>query len=131
MRWHAELILEAVLAVWLCIRPDGRKWFESLICTNFAFEVVYLIADRTAQRINEAQLWWGLIVVEVPLYALASIEASDWRPATHRTILFWWIALTMGCAWLRFYPYTGMAVIAINQVAFICWMWEKGIRELR
>ena len=124
MRWHAELILEGFLAVWLCARPDGRKWFQALICCNFLFEIFYLIADRIGRRQQEIQLWWALIVIEIPFNAMSLIEAARLNRKYHLWILAWWVSLSMACAWIRFYPYTGYALIAVNQAAFIAWIAE-------
>ena len=121
MPWHAELILEALLAVLLCVRPDRRRWFQSLICVNFAFELAYVWFDRSASHQMQVQLWWALILFEIPLWALSLLEAEG----RHKLILVWWFALTMGAAWIRIYPYTGFAVIVVNQIAFAAWIAHK------
>ena len=121
MPWHAELALEVVLAVLLCVRPDSRRWFQSLICVNLAFELAYIWFDRSGSHAMQVQLWWALILFEIPLWALSLREAEG----RHRDLPVWWFALTMGCAWIRYYPYTGYCVIVINQAFFLAWIIDK------
>lgn len=125
MLWPFEIILEAILAVWLCVRPDGRRSFQALICVNLAFEIVYFYADRIGNHTYNKQIWWLIVVAEVPLISRALTEAADWRQRRHLTILAWWVSATMACAWIRFYPYTGAATVVVNQVAFAAWLWQK------
>lgn len=47
----------------------------------------------------------------------------------HRDILFAWCVLSMAAAWIRFFPYTGHAVLVIDAAACLCWIAEKIHRE--
>ncbi len=67
-------------------------------------------------------IWFAGVIIQIPLIAVALEEAASYLPLYHRTLLFWWIAATFACAWIRIYPYTGMAVLILNSAAFLCWL---------
>jgi hypothetical protein len=37
----------------------------------------------------------------------------------------------MGAAWIRFFPYTGAAVILIDAAAYVAWLAEKALLRRR
>jgi hypothetical protein len=69
-----------------------------------------------------AQIWYVGAIIAIPLMALALEEAADYRPLLHRSILYWWIAVTFACAWIRVYPYTGSVLLLFNTVVFALWL---------
>jgi hypothetical protein len=78
--------------------------------------------ERTGHPALAANVWYFGIICCAPLLLLALHEASGlW----HRRILFAWMALMTAAAWIRYFPYTGRAVLLIDAAAFIAWMAEK------
>ena len=128
MLWHLEFVTEVLLVFWMIFRQDDRKWFEALLSVNVFLEMFMMLCERSGNSKEIGAVWYVCVALEIPLTALALIESCSFRPNTHRNILCWWVAVTMGCAWIRFYPYTGMATLIVNEVAFLAWLWEKAQR---
>jgi hypothetical protein len=113
------------LALYLALSKDGRPAFERLIWANLVMEVAQFVTYRLHDRFYASQVWVLSIVAMAFLLPSALSEAADYRPLNHRTILFWWLALGFGAAWIRYFPYTGTVWIFINALAFLCWILEK------
>ena len=125
MIWHVETALLLWLLILIDRRPDQRPRFAALLAFDFTMETAALIAQRLHYMPALTTLTYLGNLGDIPLWALAAIEAADYRPMRHRTILYWWMAATCGCAWIRFYPWTGRAVLLVNCVAYACWIWDK------
>lgn len=107
------------------MRPDGRPAFERMVWANVLMETAQFVTYRLGDRFYASQVWFASIVVMAVMIPAALLEASDYRPVAHRTILFWWIVANFSCAWIRYFPYTGTAWIFANGIAFLIWILEK------
>lgn len=127
MLWHLEIAFQFILVGMLWKWPDGRPKFAGLMVANFLMEMAMVGAQRSGRYSATVNIWYWCVLLEIPLIALALIEAGKLVPfrPSHTFILSWWIAGTMGCAWIRFYPWTGEAAIVINSVAFMAWIIAK------
>lgn len=124
MIWAFELLLEFCLLMRLCATKTGRPRFEALIACDFLIQVFQFFGERAHWYGLGAHSWYIGVFIEIPLMALAMIEAADYRPMWHRTFLFWWISIVFGLAWIRIFPYTGTALLAVNSIYFlICLIW--------
>lgn len=130
MRWHAEWFLSVILALRLIWYPDGRRWFEGLICCNLLMEFAQMGAERFGFTAEAAQVWYIGRVLEGILIIPAILEASALGRKRHFWILAVWIAATMECAWLRFYPFTGAVLIAVNTAAYVAWLADSTLSPL-
>lgn len=122
MLWYLEMVVEAALILWLAFHRDGRPKFEAMIAADFITQLSQVAATRFQFAGFAARVWYVGVLIQIPLIALALREAADYRPLYHRQILFWWIALTFGCAWIRIFPYTGIALLVLNLAAFTSWL---------
>lgn len=122
--WHAEVILLAAL-VWTHRYRDGRKYFQALMACGLAFDLPSLILVRTGHLTAFTNIAYTRFLFEIPLLALALIESADWRPVWHRTILCWWVAATVGCLGIRYFPYSGRALLLVNCAAYSAWIWKS------
>ena len=131
MRWHAEILIHAVLVLWMWRRPDGRPKFSAWLAVRFLFDLAQLLAERFAFGTKGTPFWHLTVATSVwyfgviaggPLLLLALHEAEGkW----HRRILFSWAAFSWGAAWIRFFPYTGQAVLVCDAAAYVAWLMEK------
>lgn len=128
MDWHIGLVIQAALVLWLCARSDGRPRFAALMLANLIFEASQLTCERLGYKAAGANVWYLEVLLDIPLLTLALIEAADIRPRWHLYILCWWVSLTMGCAWIRFFPYTGRTLLIVNAAAYLAWIWLKALR---
>lgn len=126
MRWHAEILIHAILVVWMWRKPDGRPRFSAWLAVRFLCDAVQLVAERSGFGTIGTTVWYLGVVAGVPLLLLALHEAVG---VWHRRILFSWAALSMGAAWIRFFPYTGAAVLLIDAAAYVAWLVEKALRS--
>lgn len=132
MLWHCEIVLQLILVSALWKWPDGRPKFAGLMLANLVMEIAMLWSERIADYTGVHNVWYWCVVLEVPLVAMALREAlrNSLAVKYHALILSWWVACTMGCAWIRFYPYTGVAVVLLNCLAYLAWIYAKGIASL-
>lgn len=128
-RWHAEILIHAALLLLIWRRRTGRPNWEAWLVCRFVFDVGQLLAERMGHNDVAASVWYLGIIVGTWLLLRALHEAVDIRPTYHRRILFAWTALTMGAAWIRFFPYTGQAVLVIDAAAYVAWIVEIGLRS--
>lgn len=124
MLWYIALCLHAAFLAYLFNRPDGRPRFEAFLVARFIFDVAQLTAERLGNLRGATNFWYLGILVSVPLLYLALQEASTALTA-HRSILYAWVSLTMAAAWIRFFPYTGNAVLIIDGVCYLAWIVDK------
>lgn len=122
MLWYTEILIESALVIYLVMHRDRRPKFEALIVADFLTQLWQMMAQRMHLTGMATRVWYVGILIQAPLIALALREAADYRPMWHRQILFWWIALTFGCAWIRIFPYTGAVLLCINIAAFAGWL---------
>jgi hypothetical protein len=120
--WYAELFFEFSLLLWLALHRDGRPRFEAMLFADFITQVFQIAGERLHHFHWSAQIWYVGVIIQIPLISLALREAADYRPVGHRRLLFWWFAVTFGCAWIRIFPYTGTALLWINLLAFAAWL---------
>lgn len=126
--WHVEVLLLGALLIRVTRNDDGRPKFEALMLCNFIFDVAGLFMVRTGRvAIYNSHAWWWY-VIGCPLTALALMEAVDRGPASrdrHSTILAWWIAATIACLGIRFYPWSNRALLAMNATFYLWWIMDK------
>lgn len=125
--WHVEAFLLLCLVVKLSLWSDGRKYFEALMACALIFDVAGLIFARIGDFKLYTNLTYASYLVETPLMALALSEAADFRPTHHRRILFWWMAATVACLGIRYFPYSGRALLICNIIAYTCWLVSKRV----
>lgn len=120
--WAVTLLIEAALFLRLCLSRDPRRYFQALIAADLLAQILQLSADYYGLTGLAARSWYIGIIFQIPLTALA-LNESHFRPIKgHRTLLNWWVALYVGCAWLRVFPWTGLAVLVFNGVFFSIWL---------
>lgn len=119
MIWYVEIVLQVALGLRLHFWPDGRPAFERLVWTTLAAQVAQWFASHSGRTDAASQVWYCSVVLMAVTLAPALLEPG---PRGHRCLLAWWTALFMACAWLRFYPYTGYAMEAINIAAYVAWL---------
>lgn len=115
-------------------RPDGRPKFSAWLAVRFLFDLAQLLAERSVFGTEgtpfwhltvSTSIWYFGTIAGVPLLLMALHEAEGrW----HRRILFGWTAFSMGAAWIRFFPYTGQAVLVCDAAAYVAWIAEKALR---
>jgi len=126
MRWHAEILIHGVLVLWMWIRKDGRPKFAAWLVTRFLFDAAQFLAERFGYGTESTGIWYAGVVFQAPLLLLAMHEAEGrW----HRRILFAWVAFSMCLAWIRFFPYTGQAVLMCDAAAYVGWLTEKALQS--
>lgn len=130
MLWNLSLVYLAVLAFSLIVRPDGRIRFEAWVFARLVFDTVQLIAERTGHMKVSTSVWYLGVLICAPLLLLALRESMEAGGRAHREILISWTVLSLAAAWVRFFPYTGHAVVLIDSVASMLWISEKLIREI-
>ena len=122
MIWYVEIVLQIALGLRLQLWPDGRPAFERLVWSTLAAQVAQWFASHSGRTDAAAQVWYCSVVILAATLAPALIEAGRLQVRWHGVILAWWTALFMACAWLRFYPYTGYAMEAVNIAAYLLWL---------
>jgi hypothetical protein len=122
--WHVEIALLLALTIQTLRHADGRGRFEALLIFDLIMDAIKLFAVRTQHLGLFTNLSYFNYIVDVPLWALAMQEAADHKPKWHRTILFWWFAVSAGCAWIRFFPWTNRMLLVLNSVAYAAWIWK-------
>lgn len=125
-RWHTTILLHGIMAFWMWRKPDGRPKFSAWLVARFTFDAAQMIAERMGGGGHTASvsIYYAGVVVWCVLLVSALLEA---RERWHCGVLFSWTGLYMGAAWIRFFPYTGAAVVFIDAVAYVAWAWEKSI----
>lgn len=124
MLWYVEICIHFALVLYLAIRRDGRKYFEAFIVSRFLFDLFQLIHERLHHFQYSTNIWYVGVLFQLPLLFLSLWEATAHRRG-HRAILYAWTCLNLTAAWIRFFPYTGRAVLVIDACAFTCWIVEK------
>lgn len=129
MNWHIELAIEIALFLVLIYRAPRLPWFEALIGVDVAEQVLQLAGQRFHYLALGARVWRIGVLLEIPLIFMALIETLRIQhvrrnraiTSLHPIILYAWLALVMGCAWVRIYPYTGWALLVVNACAYAAW----------
>ena len=120
--WHVEAALLASLVIRSFFRKDDRPRWQALMCVLCAVDLASLYFVRTGHI-----SWYDTIaawhwILALPLTAMALIEAGDYRPTYHRSILCWWIAVCMcGQALVGFSPWANYGILLGNCVAYLAW----------
>lgn len=123
MLWYLSLLIESALALRLILYHDGRPWFEALIIADVAVQVVQRFYDSAHVFAVSVPVFYIGQAIAFPLLIKALHEAAAWPAGiVHRSILFAWVSATMLCAWVRIFPYTGVALLAVNIAAFTAWI---------
>lgn len=127
MLWEIELLIHFALVVWIWRKPDGRPGFSAWLAARFLFDAAQFLTDRFGYGTESTTIWYFGVVAGMPLLWLAMHE-SPGVGRWHRMILYGWTASNLTAAWIRFFPYTGRAVLVIDATAFVCWMAEKAMQ---
>lgn len=123
--WEIQTVLLVILVAMLRRRRDGRRYFEGLLWCDLVFGIAALVCQRMGYKAQLVTVVYLNNIADVPLWYFALWEAADYRPLAHRRILYMWMAGTVGCAWVRFYPWTGKAILCINAIAYASWLYTK------
>ena len=122
---HIEILTHGYLCWLLARHHDGRPKFEALNIFDFVFALGGLIAERTGHSALYLNIFYLGALCDIPLWYLAAQEAADWRPFTHRAVLFAWMAFTVGCMSIRYFPYSGFVLLIGNTVFYLAWIVQK------
>lgn len=123
MLWHVEIGVHFALVLYLAIRRDGRKYFEGFIVSRFLIDACQLFNERMHYFDISPTVWYAGVLFQFPLLFLSLREATTYRRG-HRDILYAWTCLNLTAAWIRFFPYTGRAVLIIDLLAYSAWIVE-------
>lgn len=129
MRWHIELLIEAVLLTVIIQRKPQLRWWESLIGVDFVASLLQLIPYRAGYRSVPVLIWEAGIVLGFPLGALALIEAGELerskRQYWHLRILALWLPGRLLCVSLQTQQAwvipVNHALLVLDSSAFVAW----------
>ena len=119
--WHIEMALHGLLIAAIWRRRPGLPFWQGWCVCRFVFDLAQLLLERSGHVTAAANVWYAGIVAGVPLLVLALLEARQ-TPKSHALILYCWVALNAAAAWIRFFPYTGRAVLIIDGAAWLAWL---------
>lgn len=94
---------------------------------NLMVEFAQMSAERFGFAAEAAQVWYVGRIFEGFLIIPAIKEAADLGRQWHFWILIGWVSATMECAWLRFYPFTGAALLAVNASSYVAWLVDSAL----
>lgn len=120
MRWHIEVLIEAVLIAILW-RKSVPRWFAILIGVHFCANLLQIIPYRIGLLAHSQLIWCFGVVITAPLLwmALAETLGLDLGRVRfyHPRILAFWTVAQLTC--ITFQTQRGWLVPA-NHVLLIC-----------
>lgn len=131
MRWHIELLIEAVL-LGILWGKDAPRWFSVLIGVDFVAGVLQLIPNRFGLLQHSRIIWAAGILVACPLQFLALNEAADVSESIprakrfrHQRLMAFWVVAQLACVSLQtqaaFMVPVNHALLTIDALCFLAW----------